>query len=91
MSLYTKDGQPLQERGDIIYSTSGVVIGKRKGKKVFGTNGRYIGTFVNNRLTYLSQDSAAISSAFSAGNIGGSGRGNAGGSAINGEEPKIPK
>lgn len=91
MSLYTKDGSPLQERGDIIYSASGAVVGKKKGTKVFGTNGQYVGTIVGNRLTYLHQDSASIGSTFAAGNIGGSGKGNIGGSGINGNEPKIPK
>lgn len=34
MSLYTKDGRPLQESGDYIYSGSGVLVGKRRGDKV---------------------------------------------------------
>jgi hypothetical protein len=91
MSLYTKEGKPLQERGDIIYSSSGTVIGKKKGTKVFGTNGQYVGTIVRDRLTYLHQDSASMGSTFSAGNIGGSERGNIGSVGINGDEPKIPK
>lgn len=36
MSLYTKDGKPLQERGDIIYSSSGTVIGKKRVLKFLG-------------------------------------------------------
>ncbi|UPT92158.1 hypothetical protein HAP41_0000048740 (plasmid) [Bradyrhizobium barranii subsp. apii] len=36
MSLYTKDGRPLQESGEYIYSGSGVPVGKRRGDKVFG-------------------------------------------------------
>jgi hypothetical protein len=89
MSLYTKDGKPLQESGDIIYNASGIVVGKKKGNKVFGTNGQYVGTIVGNRLTYRHNDSNSISSPFSAANKGGTGKGNIGGSGISGNEPKI--
>ncbi len=91
MSLYTKDGSPLQERGDILYSSSGIVVGKKKGNKVYGTDGRYVGTIVGNRLTYRHEHSSSISSTFSASNIGGTGKGNVGGSGISGSEPKISK
>ena len=91
MSLYTKDGNPLQERGDKIYSSTWNIVGKKKGDKVYDTNGRYVGTIVGNRLTYRHEHSGSSSSSFSAANIGGSGKGNVGGSGISGSEPKIPK
>lgn len=88
MSLYTKDGKPLRERGDIVYDADGKVMGKKKGNKVYGTNGQYVGTIVGNRLTYRHSDIASLSSTFSTGNIGGSGKGNIGGSGISGSETK---
>jgi hypothetical protein len=63
----------------------------KKGTRVFGTNGQYVETIVRDRLTYLHQDSAPMGSTFSAGNIGGSGKGNVGGAGINANEPEIPK
>jgi hypothetical protein len=90
VSLYTKDGRPLQESGDYIYSASGVPVGRRRGDKVFGPDGRYVGTITGNRLVYRSTDSASISSPFSVANRAGSGRAHAAGSAIWGDEPKIP-
>ena len=50
MSLYTKNGRPLQLSGDKVYSRSGRIIGRIKGDRVFGTDGRYVGTIVNDRL-----------------------------------------
>lgn len=44
MSLYTKDGRPLQVSGDKVYSRSGTVVGRIKGSKVYGSDGRYVGT-----------------------------------------------
>ncbi len=44
MSLYTKNGRPLQLSGDIVYSRSGKVVGRINGHKVFGTNGLLIFT-----------------------------------------------
>ncbi len=90
MDLYTKNGRPLQVSNDNVYSQSGKIIGKIRGEKVFGTDGRYVGTIVNNRLVYRSTDSAAIGSPFSAANKAGSAKANRAGSAIWGEEPDIP-
>lgn len=64
MDLYTKNGRPLQVSGNIVYSKSGKVVGRIQGEKVFGTNGRYVGTIVNDRLVYRSTQSATISSSF---------------------------
>jgi hypothetical protein len=91
MDLYTKDGNPLQVSGNIVYSQSGTVVGRINGNKVFGTDGRYVGTIVGDRLVYRSTDSAVIKPVFSSANRAGTGRANRGGSGIWGDEPKIPK
>jgi len=91
MNLYTKNGRPLQVSGDKVYSGSGVIIGRIKGEKVFGTDGRYVGTIVNDRLVYRSTQSAGISSPFSAANRAGSARAHRAGSAMWGDEPDIPE
>ncbi len=90
MNLYTKNGRPLQVSGNIVYSKSGKVIGRIQGEKVFGTNGKYVGAIVNDRLVYRSTQSATISSSFTAANRAGTARANKIGLAIGGEEPDIP-
>ena len=42
MDLYTKNGRPLQVSGNMVYSGSGIIVGRIDGKKVFGPNGRYV-------------------------------------------------
>lgn len=90
MDLYTKNGRPLQVSGNIVYNKSGKVVGRIQGEKVFGTNGRYVGTIVNDRLVYRSTQSATISSSFTSANRAGTARANRVGTAIWGEEPDIP-
>jgi len=90
MGLYTKNGRPLQVSGDMVYSRSGKVVGRIKGEKVFGTDGRYVGTIDSGRLVYRSTDSASISSPFSSANRSGSAQANSAGSALWGDEPDIP-
>ena len=90
MDLYTKNGRPLQVYSEIVYSRSGKVIGRIRGKKVYGTDGRYAGTIVGDRLVYRSIDGARVSSPFSRGNRGGVAKGHRAGSAVWGEEPKLP-
>jgi len=90
MDLYTKNGRHLQVSGNMVYSGSGIVIGRIDGNKVFGPNGGYVGTLVNDRLVYRSTDSALIKSVFSASNKAGTGKANHGCSSIWGEEPNIP-
>lgn len=90
MDLYTKNGRPLQVSGNIVYSKSGKVVGRIQGEKVFGTNGRYVGTIVNDRLVYRSTQSATISSSFTSANRAGTARANRVDTAIWGEEPDIP-
>ena len=65
-------------------------VGRIRGSKVFGTDGRYVGTIVGDRLVYRSTDSAAIGSPFAAANRAGTARANRAGSAIWGDEPDIP-
>jgi hypothetical protein len=90
LNLYTKNGKPLQVHGDIVYSRSGIPVGRISGEKVFGPNGRYVGSIDGDRLVYRSTESAEISSSFSVGRIGGTGAGSIGGSGIWGDEPDIP-
>jgi hypothetical protein len=90
MNLYTKNGRPLQVSGDIVYSRSGIVIGRINGDRVYGTGGRYVGTIAGDRLVYRSTESAGISSTFSTANRAGSAQANSAGSAIWGDEPNIP-
>ena len=66
MDLYTKDGRPLQVSGETVYSRSGQPVGRIRGSKVFGTDGRYVGTIVGDRLVYRATDSAAMGSPFAA-------------------------
>lgn len=89
-SVYTKNGRPLQTSGDKVYSGSGTVVGRIRGSKVFGPDGRYVGTIVNDRLVYRSTDSAGIGSPFAAANRAGTARAGHVGSTILGEEPNIP-
>ena len=90
MALYTKNGKPLQVSGKTVYSQSWKVVGRIKNEKVYGTNGRYVGTIVNDRLVYRSTHSATISSPFSSANRAGIARANRAGSAMWGDEPNIP-
>lgn len=90
MCLYTKDGRPLQVSDSTVYSRSGQVVGRINGKKVFGTDGHYVGTITNDRLVYRGTDSAIISSPFAVANRAGIGRANRAAAAIWGDEPDIP-
>lgn len=90
MDLYTKDGRPLQVSGDRVYSRSGEIVGRIKGEKVFGPDGRYVGTIASGRLVYRSTHSAAHSSSFTAANRVGTAKASRVASAIWGDEPKIP-
>jgi hypothetical protein len=90
MSLYTKNGRPVQVSGETVYSGSGKVVGRIRGEKVYGTDGRYVGTVTGNRLVYRSTDSASVGSSFSTANRVGSAKAGTVGSAISGDEPDIP-
>jgi hypothetical protein len=90
MSLYTKNGRPLQTYGDIVYSRSGIPVGQISGDKVYGTNGRYVGTIDGDRLVYRSAESAGIHSPFSVARLAGVAAASVAGVAIWGDEPDIP-
>ncbi|WDD90283.1 hypothetical protein Bsp3421_000106 (plasmid) [Burkholderia sp. FERM BP-3421] len=90
MDLYTKNGKPLQVANDFVYSRSGVPVGRIRGEKVFGPNGRYVGSIVGDRLVYRSTQSAALGSPFSVAYRAGSAKAHRAGSAIWGDEPNIP-
>jgi hypothetical protein len=90
MDLYTKNGRLLQVARETVYARSGTVIGRIKDTKVYGPNGRYVGTITGDRLVYRSTDSASVSSPFSAANRAGSASANRGGAAVWGDEPNIP-
>jgi hypothetical protein len=89
VSVHTRNGQPLQQRGDLFYSARGAVASRRKGGKVFGTDGRYVGTVVGDRLVFRTWDGAGIGGAFAAAGIGASGMAPAAASALHGDEPAI--
>lgn len=91
MQLYTKNGRPLQVSGDIVYSRSGKVVGRINADKVYGPNGRYVGTIVSGRLVHRSTDGAAIASSFSIGNVAGTTTANSTGVGLSGDEPDIPE
>jgi len=90
MTLYTKNGKPLQVSSDTVFSKSGAVVGRIRGEKVYGTDGRYVGTIAGDRLVYRSTDSAGISSPFVAAPRAGVALANSAGTAIWGDEPNIP-
>ncbi len=90
MSLYTKNGRPLQEAGYYVFSSSGAVIGQRRGDKVFGPGGRYVGTVTDDRLVYRAADSLCIGALFSTLSCAGYAAAHAMSSAVLGDEPHIP-
>jgi hypothetical protein len=88
--LYTKDGIPLQMRGDRVYNDSGDNFGYIRGDRVYGLDGRYRGTIVNDRVVYRSTQSATTSgSRAGTAGIGGSATARRVGSAMWGDEPNI--
>jgi hypothetical protein len=89
-NLFTKNGKPLQRRGDNLFSRSGKHIGRVRGRKVFGPDGRYAGTITGNRVVYRSTDSAAVGSPFAATASAGTASANSAPSAIWGDEPSFP-
>lgn len=88
--MYTKNGRPLQVHGNYVYSRSGKVVGQIRNGKVFGQDGRYVGTIAGDRLVHRSTDGAVIGGCFSVSNVCGSAMANSCGSAIWGDEPNIP-
>ncbi|MBQ1081578.1 hypothetical protein [Nocardiopsis sp. B62] len=88
-NLYTKNGVPLNVRGNEVFNQSGRSIGRISGSKVFGSNGRYVGTIDGDRLVYRSTDSATTGGSFAPSAGAGTASAPVAGSAIWGEEPDI--
>ena len=88
--LYTKNGRPLQQSGDKLYSRSGRYLGRIQNGKVYDPSGRYAGTIVDDRVVYRSTDSASIASPSVSANRVGTARANRVGSAMWGDEPPFP-
>lgn len=89
-TLYTKDGRPLQQSGNDLFSASGTHVAKLRGKKGYGPDGAYVGTLVGDRLVYRSTDSATVGSPFAQRAHAGTAAAHRAGSATWGEEPPIP-
>lgn len=89
MDLYTKHGKPLQVSGGVVYSRSGRVVGRIRSDRVFGPDGRYVGSIVGDRLVYRATHSAAVGSPFAAANRAGTARANRAMSGVWGDEPSI--
>jgi hypothetical protein len=87
--LYTKNGIPLKVSGERIYNPSGRQFGRTKASKVYGSDGRYVGTIVGDRLIYRSTDSAAMGSSFVPSMSTPTARANRVASALSGDEPDI--
>ena len=87
--MYTKNGQPLEVRGNKIFGPSGRQVATIRGRKAFGPDGSYVGTVIGNRLVYRSTDSASIGSPFAPQVRAPSARASAAGSAQWGEEPLL--
>jgi len=87
--LYTKNGKPLQLRGDHVFDRSGRHVGCMRGKEVFGPNGRYVGTVVGDRVIYRSTESAGRSSTFARRSCAGTAAADRARSALWGEEPRF--
>jgi hypothetical protein len=90
MSIYTKNGRPLQLRGDDVFTRSGKHVGRVSRGMVYGPDGRYVGTIVGDRLISRSIDSATISSPFAQRAGAGSAAAASAGSAEWGDEPDLP-
>lgn len=90
MDIYTKNGRPLQVLDDKVYSRSGVIIGRINGSMVYGTDGRYVGSILGDRLVYRSTDSAGIGGSFAASSLAATGRASNAASGVSGEEPDVP-
>ena len=89
-SLYTKNGRPLRQDGDDIFSQSGKHVGRIRHNTVYGRDGRYAGTVVGDRVIYRSTDTATISSPFAQRAGAPSAFAPAARSAVWGDEPPFP-
>jgi hypothetical protein len=86
-ALYTKNGKPLQVSGEDIFDCNGIQVGRRRGDRIYGPDGRYAGTIVGDRVVYRSTQSASRGSSFAPRRRAGIARANRAGSALWGDEP----
>ena len=87
--IYTRDGVPLEIRGDAVFNPRGENFGYVQGDRVLGLDGQYRGSLVDGRLVHRSTDSAVLGSARAATAGSGSAHAHSAGSAIWGDEPDI--
>ena len=88
--IYTKEGRPLKLSGGDLISRSGEHVARIRGSKAYGSDGKYVGTVVGDRLIYRSTDRASISSPFAPRASAGHASANHAATAAWGEEPPIP-
>jgi hypothetical protein len=88
--MHTKNGRPLQVKGDTMYSQSGLVLGRVRKDKLFDQNGRYVGTVIGNRLVFRSQDSSQVAPSFSAAKRSARALINRPRCGVRGDEPDTP-
>jgi hypothetical protein len=88
--MHTKNGKPLQVSGTTMYTGSGQVIGRLRDGKLFGRDGRYVGTVVEERLVFRSTEAARVAPAFAAANCGARAMASLPRSAVRGDEPVLP-
>lgn len=62
--LYTKEGHPIRVRDDKVYDKSGEQVGRLVEGKVYGPDGRYAATVVDDRLVYRASDNRRVSGPF---------------------------
>jgi hypothetical protein len=88
-SLYTKNGTPLAVRGSAVFNPAGQNFGYIRGDRVYGLDGRYRGTIINDRLIYRSTHAASVGSARAASAGTASASAARAASALWGDEPNI--
>jgi len=87
--IYTKQIRPLRLSEDDLFSRSGRRVGRVRGRKAYGPDGRYVGTIAGDHLIYRSTDSAKVSSPYASTASAGHASANPAATATWGEEPQI--
>jgi hypothetical protein len=87
--LYTKSGIPISESGGDLFDASGRQVGRLRGDKVYGPDGKYVATLDGGRLVYRSTDRATISSPFAPRQVAGFAVASVVGVAIWGDGPRF--
>lgn len=89
--LYTKNGKPLEQRGDDIFDDHGRHVARLRGSKAFNSRGHYVATLVGDRLVYRSTDSASTGGVFTPRVGSPFARASRVGSALLGDEPDFDR